>query len=130
MDKGSEGILVRFEPFWGLGAEGKRARLPSTRAPRPLRGVATAKLGPRIRGSTGPGSRVSRPGASRGLRRVADRFRDGPEQGRHPLSQCVDRTGTGEMEENPVLVLFDLGGAFAEGEEDGRGLRLGEGGML
>ena len=34
------------------------------------------------------------------------------------------------MEENPVLVLFDLGGDFAEGEEDGRGLRLGEGGLL
>ena len=34
------------------------------------------------------------------------------------------------MEENPVLVLFDLGCDFAEGEEDGGGLRLGQGGML
>ena len=34
------------------------------------------------------------------------------------------------MEENPVLVLFDLGGDFEEGEDDGRGLRLGQGGML
>jgi len=34
------------------------------------------------------------------------------------------------MEKNPVLVLFDLGCDFEEGEDDGRGLRLGEGGML
>ena len=34
------------------------------------------------------------------------------------------------MEEDSVLVLFDLGGDFEEGEDDGRGLRLGEGGML
>jgi len=47
--------------------------------------TATAKIGPLIRGFRVPWSRVSRPGASRGLRRVADRFRDGPKQGRHPL---------------------------------------------
>ena len=34
------------------------------------------------------------------------------------------------MEENPVLVLFDLRGDFAEGEDDGRRLRLRQGGML
>ena len=34
------------------------------------------------------------------------------------------------MEENPVLVLFDLGGDFEEGEDDGRGLGLGQGGVL
>jgi hypothetical protein len=34
------------------------------------------------------------------------------------------------MEKNPILVLFDLGGDCEEGEDDGRGLRLGQGGML
>ena len=34
------------------------------------------------------------------------------------------------MEKHPVLVLFDLRCDFAEGEDDGRGLRLGQGGML
>ena len=41
-----------------------------------------------------------------------------------------DRTGTGQVEKHPVLVLFDLGGDFAEGEDDGRGLSLGQGGVL
>jgi hypothetical protein len=34
------------------------------------------------------------------------------------------------VEENPVLVLFDLRGDFEEGEDDGRRLRLRQGGML
>ena len=34
------------------------------------------------------------------------------------------------MEKNPVLVLCDLGGDFAEGEDEGRGWRLGQGGRL
>lgn len=34
------------------------------------------------------------------------------------------------MEENPILVLFDLEGDFEEGQDDGRGLRLGQGRML
>ena len=34
------------------------------------------------------------------------------------------------MEENPVLVLFELRGDFEEGEDDGRRLRLRQGGML
>ena len=34
------------------------------------------------------------------------------------------------MQEDAILVLFDLGGNFEEGEDDGRGLRLGQGGML
>ena len=34
------------------------------------------------------------------------------------------------MEKNPVLVLFDLGCDFEEAKDDGRGLRLGQGGML
>ena len=67
---------------------------------------------------------------SSGLRRVADWHRDGAEQGRHPIEQCFDRTGTGQVQEEAILVLFDLGGHFEEGEDDGRGLRLGQGGML
>ena len=34
------------------------------------------------------------------------------------------------MEKNPILVLFDLSGNFAEGKDDCRGVRLGQGGML
>ena len=34
------------------------------------------------------------------------------------------------MEENPVLVLFNLGCHFEESEDHGRGLRLGQGSML
>ena len=34
------------------------------------------------------------------------------------------------MQEDAILVLFDLGGNFEEGEDDGRGLRLGQGRML
>ena len=34
------------------------------------------------------------------------------------------------MEENAILVLFDLRSDFEEGENHGRGLRLGQGGML
>ena len=55
---------------------------------------------------------------------------DGGEEGRDTVQERFDRAGTGQVEENPVLVLFDLGGDFEEGEDDGRGLRLGEGGML
>jgi hypothetical protein len=46
------------------------------------------------------------------------------------MEQRFDRTGTGEVEQNPVLVLFDLSGDFEEGEDDSRGLRWGEGGMV
>ena len=105
----------------GLCAEGKRSRLPHTRALHPLGGSKTPYL-PSVaaiealqRGAVGPGSRGVRHEASCGLRRVVDRLRDGAEQGRHPMYKRFDRTGTGQVEENPVLVLFDLGGDFAEG---------------
>ena len=52
------------------------------------------------------------------------------EQGGHPLAQRFDRTGTGPVEENPVLVLVDLGCACEEAQDDGRGVRLGQGGRL
>src|SRR5205807_4698273 len=89
IDKGTEGIFARYEPFWGLCAEGKRYRLPHTRAPPPRRGVATIKICPLrrrsrgcMRGAVGPGSRLSRHGA-RGLRCITDRLRDGAEQYYH-----------------------------------------------
>jgi hypothetical protein len=34
------------------------------------------------------------------------------------------------VEENPVLVLFDLRSDFEEGEDHGRGLRLGQSSMV
>ena len=34
------------------------------------------------------------------------------------------------MEEDPILVLFDLRGDFEEGQDDGRGLGLGQRGVL
>jgi hypothetical protein len=77
----------------------------------------------------GLGSRCARHEASRRLGGVADRFRDGAKQGCHSLEQRFDRTETGKVEENPVLVLFDLSSDFEEGEDDSRRLRLGEGGM-
>jgi hypothetical protein len=46
------------------------------------------------------------------------------------MEQRFDRTGTGQVEEHPVFVLFDLGSDFEEGEDNGCGLRLGQGGML
>ena len=83
-----------------------------------------------MRGTGGPESRFARPGVSCGFRRMTARLRDSVSQGGYPMSQRCDRTGTGEVEEASVLVLLDLGGAFEAGEDDGRGLRLGEGGML
>ena len=82
-----------------------------------------------MRGFMGPGSRCARPGASRGLGRVVDRVRDGAPQGRHPLEQPFDRKGPGQVAQHPVFLRLDLGGDFAEGEDDGRGVRLGEGGL-
>ena len=35
----------------------------------------------------------------------------------------------GQVEEDPVLVLFDLGRHFEEGEDHGGGLGVGQGGM-
>ena len=46
------------------------------------------------------------------------------------MSKGFDRTGTGQVEKHPVLVLFDRCGDVAAGEDDRRGLRLGQGAML
>ena len=83
-----------------------------------------------MHGAVGLRSPSAWPGVSPGLRRVADWRRDGAEQGRHPIEQCFDRTGTRQVPEEASLVLFALGGNFAEGEDDRRGVRLGQGGMV
>ena len=46
------------------------------------------------------------------------------------MEEGFDRAGTGEMEEDAILVLFDLRGDFEEGENDRRGLGLREHGVL
>ena len=47
-----------------------------------------------------------------------------------PGSKRLDRAGTGEVEENPILGLFDLHGYFKEDEHHRRGLGLGQRGVL
>jgi len=63
-------------------------------------------------------------------RRVDHGEWDERQQGRHPVQQRFDRAGTREVEEDTVLVLFDLCGHFEEGENDSRGLGLSERGLL
>ena len=46
------------------------------------------------------------------------------------MQQRFDGAGTREVEEDPVLVLFDLCCHFEEGENDRRGLGLREWGLL
>ena len=46
------------------------------------------------------------------------------------MEKRCDRTGTRQVEEKPIFVLLDLGGPFEEGQDDGGGLGLGQGGML
>ena len=55
---------------------------------------------------------------------------DERQQGRHTVQQRFDGAGTREVEEDPVLVLFDLCCHFEEGENDRRGLGLREWGLL
>lgn len=45
------------------------------------------------------------------------------------MQERLHRAGARQMEEDTVLVLFDLCGDFEEGEDNRRGLGLGEGGM-
>jgi hypothetical protein len=46
------------------------------------------------------------------------------------VQQRFDGAGTREVEEDTVLVLFDLSRHFEEGEDHGRGLGLGQRGLL
>jgi hypothetical protein len=91
MNKGTEGIFARDEPFEERCAEGKRSRLAPIHAPHPLRGV-----GPPISAPFGGNRGVAceapwDPEAAYcglgccGLRRIPDRLRDGAEQGGHPM---------------------------------------------
>jgi hypothetical protein len=52
------------------------------------------------------------------------------QQGCDTVQQRFDGAGPREVEEDPVLVLFGLSCHFAEGEEHGRGLGLGQRGLL
>ena len=63
-------------------------------------------------------------------RRVDARERDERQQGRHTVQQRFDGAGTREVEEDPVLVLFDLSCHFEESENDRRGLGLSERSLL
>ena len=45
--------------------------------------------------------------------------RHGIQQGGDTVSECLDRAKTGQIEEGPILVLFDLSCHF-EGSEDHR----------
>ena len=63
-------------------------------------------------------------------RRVEARERDERQQGRHTVQQRFDGAGTREVEEDPILILFDLSCHFEEGEHDRRGLGLSERGLL
>jgi hypothetical protein len=63
-------------------------------------------------------------------RRVDHGEGDERQQGRHTVQEHFDGAGTREVEEDTVLVLFDLGRHFEEGEDHGRGLGLGQGGLL
>src|SRR5262249_29011905 len=74
-------------------------------------------------------------GRSTWVRRATSRRVDAGEgderqQGRHTVQQRFDGAGTREVEENTVLVLFNLGRHFAEGEDHGRGLGLGQRSLL
>jgi hypothetical protein len=48
--------------------------------------------------------------------RIPHRERDHRQQGSHPAQERLDGTGTGQMEEDAILVLFDLRGNFEEGK--------------
>jgi hypothetical protein len=71
--------------------------------------------------------KYGRPGTSesyrmrRGLARsggVAQRQRDRAQEGRHPVQERFDWTGARQMEENTILVLFDLRGDLEQCEEN------------
>jgi len=81
-------------------------------------------------GASEQGRNLSTRGRQALSRRVDRGEWDEIEQGRHPVQQRFDGAGTREVEEDTVLVLFDLGCHFEEREDHGRGLRLGQRGLL
>jgi hypothetical protein len=46
------------------------------------------------------------------------------------MQECLHRAGARQMEEEAILIRFDLCGDFAEGQDDRRGLGLCECGMV
>ena len=67
-----------------------------------------------------------------GSRRVQRGDGEGGEEGRDPVQERFDRAGRGQVEENAILVLFDLRRHFEEREDHGGGLgggqcRMGQG---
>ena len=81
-------------------------------------------------GSRGMGRGLSTRGRQALSRRVDRGEGDERQQGRHTVQQRFDGAGTREVEEDTVLVLFDLGRHCKEGEDHGRGLGVGQRGLL
>ena len=81
-------------------------------------------------GASGKDRSLSTRGRQAISRRVDRGEWDEREQGRHTVQQRFDGAGTREVEENTVLVLFNLGRHFEEGEDHGRGLGLGQRSLL
>ena len=46
------------------------------------------------------------------------------------MQECLNRAGARQMEEDAILVLFDLYGDLEEGHDNRRGLGLRERGMV
>jgi hypothetical protein len=57
---------------------------------------------------------------------VQGRHGDGGPQGRDTVQEGLHRAGTGQGEQEPVFVLFDLCRHFAAGHHHGGGLGMGE----
>ena len=96
-----------------------------TRALQRCLGISTARPGDRGMGS-GLATRVGQATS----RRVEHGEGDESQQGRHTVQQRFDGAGTREVEEDTVLVLFDLRRDFEEGQDHGRGLGVGQRGLL
>ena len=75
-------------------------------------------------------SGLSTRGREPASRRVPRGERDKIQQGRHTVQEPLHGAGTREVQEDTVLVLFDLRCHFEEGEDQRRGLGLGQRGML
>ena len=71
--------------------------------------------------------RLTRLKMAEGSGRVQHGDGDGAEEGRDTGQECVDRAGRGEVEENPVLVLFELSCHFTAREDHGGRVGSGQG---
>ncbi len=96
-----------------------------TRALQGCLGTSAARPGDR-----GMGSGLATRGRQVTSRRVDHGEGDESQQGRHTVQQRFDGAGTREVEEDTVLVLFDLRRDFAEGQDHGRGVGVGQRSLL